>query len=144
MTYQLKWQVKPGLHVIVTIPEHVCNHAVKRGLNFSTYRLQKFLMKDQYHAVSHYNYRYGYQAKFSNHVRKHLLGILKTKRKPGLQSHELSVSENSLLFHVSVRNLKKKFAENTEFPQGFAKYKPQISPNDTGCSFSEALLRSVC
>ena len=73
---------------------------------------------------SHYNHRYGYQAKFSNHVRKHLLGIFKTKRKPGLRNHELSVGENSLLFHVSVRNLKKNLLKI----EGFLRVSPNINP----------------
>ena len=38
---------KPGLHMVVTIGEYVCD-ALKRNLKLSTHRLQVFLMKNRY------------------------------------------------------------------------------------------------
>ena len=40
--------VKPGLHMVVTIPKHACHHVLKRILKLSTYRLQVFLVKYEY------------------------------------------------------------------------------------------------
>ena len=37
--------MEPGLHIIVTIAEHACDHVLKRVLKLSTYRLQTFLVK---------------------------------------------------------------------------------------------------
>ena len=40
--------IKPGLHIVVTIAEHVCDDAPMGIIKLSTYRLQIFLVKDQY------------------------------------------------------------------------------------------------
>ena len=40
--------VKPGLHIVVTITEHVCDDASKGILKLSAYRLQIFLVEEQY------------------------------------------------------------------------------------------------
>ena len=40
--------VKPGLHIVVIIAEHACDHVLKRVLKLSTYRLQAFLVKYEY------------------------------------------------------------------------------------------------
>ena len=121
MTYQLKRQVKPGLFVVVKIPEHAClQPCSQESFKFFNISIAKISHEGSI-PCSHYNYRYGYQAKFSNHVRKHLLGILKTKRKPGLRNHELSVSKNSLLFHISVR-------KNSLKIRGFFRVSPNINP----------------
>ena len=40
--------VKPGLHIVVTIAQHACDHVLKRVLNLSTYQLQIFLVKYEY------------------------------------------------------------------------------------------------
>ena len=40
--------VKPGLQIVVTIAEHVCNDAPKGILKLSTCRLQIFSVEDQY------------------------------------------------------------------------------------------------
>ena len=44
----LEVSVKPGLHVVVRLAEHACDDASKRILKSSTYRLQMFLVRDQY------------------------------------------------------------------------------------------------
>ena len=44
---------KPCLQIAVTIVEHVCDDASKRILKLSGYRLQIFLVKDQYLRPSH-------------------------------------------------------------------------------------------
>ena len=41
-------RLKPGLHRVVKIAEHVCDDASKRILKLSKYRLQLFLVKDRY------------------------------------------------------------------------------------------------
>ena len=38
-------KVKPGLHIVVTVTEHVCDHVLKRVLKLSSYRLQIFVVK---------------------------------------------------------------------------------------------------
>ena len=40
--------IKPCLHIVVRVAEHVCDDASKRILKPSTYRLQIFLARDQY------------------------------------------------------------------------------------------------
>ena len=42
------WNVKPDLHMVVTVAEHACDGASKRILKLSTYPLQIFLVKHQY------------------------------------------------------------------------------------------------
>ena len=37
--------VKHGLHIVVTIAKHACDHVLKSVLKLSTYRLQIFLLK---------------------------------------------------------------------------------------------------
>ena len=41
-------QLKPGLHIVVRVAEHGCDDVLKRILKPSTYRLQIFLVRDQY------------------------------------------------------------------------------------------------
>ena len=42
-------KVKPGLHIVVTMAEHACNHVLKMILKLSTtYRLQIILVKYEY------------------------------------------------------------------------------------------------
>ena len=40
--------VKIGLHILVTIAQHACDHVLKRVLKLSTYRLQILLVKYEY------------------------------------------------------------------------------------------------
>ena len=40
--------LKPGFHIVVRVTEHACDDASKRILKPSTYRLQIFLVRDQY------------------------------------------------------------------------------------------------
>ena len=44
----LNFNLKPGLHIVVRVAEHACDDASKRILKPSTYRLQIFLVTDQY------------------------------------------------------------------------------------------------
>ena len=39
--------VKPGLRMVITIAENVCDYVPKRIFKLSRYRLQIFLVKDQ-------------------------------------------------------------------------------------------------
>ena len=41
-------QLKPGLHIVVRVAEHACEDSSKRILKPSTYRLEIFLVRDQY------------------------------------------------------------------------------------------------
>ena len=40
--------LKPGLHIVVTIAEHACDHVLKKVLKLLIYRLQIFLVKYEY------------------------------------------------------------------------------------------------
>ena len=40
--------LKPGLHIVVRVAEHACDDPSNRILKPSTYRLQIFLVRDQY------------------------------------------------------------------------------------------------
>ena len=40
--------IKPGLHIVIRVAEHACDDASKRILKTSTYRLQIFLVRNQY------------------------------------------------------------------------------------------------
>ena len=67
-----------GLHVIVTIAEHVCDHFPKRVLKLINYRLQIFLAKDHYLEALQL---YGDQVipgQLKERVRQHVLQILTT------------------------------------------------------------------
>ena len=46
--YIAQYRVKPGLHIVVTVAEHACDHVLKRALKLSTHRLQIFLVKYEY------------------------------------------------------------------------------------------------
>ena len=41
-------RLKPGLHIVVTIGEHACDHVLERVLKLSAYRSEIFLVKYQY------------------------------------------------------------------------------------------------
>ena len=84
--------VKPGLHMVVTVAEHVCDDASKRILKLSTYRSKIFLVKyknllplqrfrDQIISVQ-----------FKIHVRDYVLAILiPLTWRPGLTKRGITV-----------------------------------------------------
>ena len=41
-------KLKSGLHTVVTIAKHACDHVLKMALKLSIYRLQVYLMKYEY------------------------------------------------------------------------------------------------
>ena len=49
-------QLEPGLHIVVTIPEHASDVASKRILRLLIDRLQTFLEKYECYWMCHYNY----------------------------------------------------------------------------------------
>ena len=80
-----KTDVKPGLHIVVRVAEHSCDDASKRILKPSAYRLQIFLVRDQYLRSLP---PYGDQAtagQLEKHVLKPMLAILTTYMGPGLK-----------------------------------------------------------
>ena len=48
MKDEISSSLNPGLHILVTIAEHVCDYVPKRVLKLLKYRLQIFLAKDHY------------------------------------------------------------------------------------------------
>ena len=70
--------MKPGLHIVVSVAEHACDDVSKGILKPSTYRLQIFLVKDQYLKSL---LPYGNQditGQLEKHVLKPMLAILTT------------------------------------------------------------------
>ena len=72
--------VKPGLHTVVRVAEHAYYDASKRILRPSTYRLQIFLMRDQYlRSLLQYGGQViAGQLENMKHVLKPMLAILTT------------------------------------------------------------------
>ena len=70
--------LKPGLHIVVRVAEHACDDSSKRILKLSTYRLQIFLMTDQYlrSLLPHGDQAIAEQ--LEKHVLKPMLAILTT------------------------------------------------------------------
>ena len=68
-------KVKPYLHIVVTIAQHACDHALKRVLKLSIYRLQIFLVK--YESLQLCEDQ-GICAKLTRPLSKHLLVIFTT------------------------------------------------------------------
>ena len=70
--------LKPGLHIVVRVAEHACDHASKRILKPSTYRSQIFLVRDQYlrSLLPHGDQTIAGQ--LEKHVLKTMLAILTT------------------------------------------------------------------
>ena len=70
--------LKPGLHIVIRVTEHACDDASKRILKPSTYRLQIFLVRDQYlrSLLPHGNQTIAGQ--LEKHVLKPMLAILTT------------------------------------------------------------------
>ena len=67
--------IKPDLHIVVTIAQHVCDRVLKRVLKLSTYRLQIFLMKYEYLMSLQLCEDQSIRGKLEKHVRKHVLAI---------------------------------------------------------------------
>ena len=83
--------LKPGLHIVVTIPEHVCDYVQKEFLKLSKYRLQIFLVKD--HCLESLQL-YGDKAvpgQLEKRVRKHVLAILATDMETSLEYCRASI-----------------------------------------------------
>ena len=70
--------LKPGLHIVVRVAEHACDDASKRILKPSTYRLQIFLVRDQYlrSLLPHGDQTIAGQ--LEKHVLRPMLAILRT------------------------------------------------------------------
>ena len=68
----------PGLHIVVRIAEHACDDASKRILKPSTYRLQIFLVRDQYLQSLLPHGDQAIAGQLEKHVLKPMLAILTT------------------------------------------------------------------
>ena len=70
--------LKPSLHIVVRVAEHACDDASKRILKPSTYRLQIFLVRDQYlrSLLSHGDQTIAGQ--LEKHVLKPVLATIRT------------------------------------------------------------------
>ena len=70
--------LKPGLHIVVRVAEHACDDASKRIFKPSTYRLQIFLVREQFlqSLLSHGDQTIAGQ--LEKHVPKPMLEILTT------------------------------------------------------------------
>ena len=70
--------LKPGLHIVVRVAEHACDDASKRILKPSTYRLQIFLVRDQFLRSLPPHGDQTMARQFEKHVLKPMLTILTT------------------------------------------------------------------
>ena len=81
--------VKPGLHIVVRVAERACDDASKRILKTSTYRLQIFLVRDQYLRSLLQHRDQTIAGLLEKHVLKLMLAILtiylETRLRPQLQ-----------------------------------------------------------
>ena len=69
---------KPGFHIVVRVVERACDDASKRILKPSTYRLQIFLVRDQYLRSLLPHGDQDIAGQFEKHVLKPMLAILTT------------------------------------------------------------------
>ena len=79
--FSKRWRiqdVKPGLHVVVRVAEHACDDASKRILKPSAYRLQIFLVRDQYLRSLLPHGDQTIAGELERHVLKPMLAILTT------------------------------------------------------------------
>ena len=72
------WNIKPGLHKVVRVAERACDDASKRILKPSAYRLQIFLVRDQYLRSSLPHRDQAIAGQLEKHVLKPMLAILTT------------------------------------------------------------------
>ena len=70
--------IKPGFHIVVRVAEHACDDASKRILKPSTYRLQMFLVRDQYSRSLLPHRDQTIAGQLEKHVLKPVLAILTT------------------------------------------------------------------
>ena len=86
MKDEISSSLNPGLQVLVTIAEHVCDYVPKRALKLFNYQLQIILAKDHYMESLQL---YGDQVipgQLKERVRQHVLRILTTYVETRLQS----------------------------------------------------------
>ena len=69
---------KPGLHIVIRVAEHACDDASKKIIKPSTYRLQIFLVRDQYLQSLLPHGDQTIAGLLQNHVFKPMLAILTT------------------------------------------------------------------
>ena len=72
--------IKPGLHIVVRVAEHACDDASKRILKPSTYRLQIFLVRNQYLRLLLQRGNKTIAGQLEKHVLKPILAILTTSK----------------------------------------------------------------
>ena len=70
--------LKLGLHIVVTIAEHACDHVLKRVLKLSRYLLQIFLVKCEYLRSLRLCEDQGIREKLEKRVLQHVLAIFTT------------------------------------------------------------------
>ena len=70
--------LKPCLHIVVRVAEHACDDASKRILKPSTYRLQIFLVRNQYLRSLLPHGDQAIAGQLEKHVLKPMLAILAT------------------------------------------------------------------
>ena len=94
--------LKPGLHIVVTVAEHACDHVLKRVLKPSTHRLQIFFVKYEYLRSLQLCEDQRIGGKFKKRVCKHVLAILTTYMETRLktQSMQQSVLWECLIFFI--------------------------------------------
>ena len=78
MKDEISSSLNPGLHIVVTIAEHVCNSVPKRVLKLLKYRLQIFLVKDHYLGSLQLYRDQAIPGQLNKRVRSHVLPILAT------------------------------------------------------------------
>ena len=74
----MSYQLKPGLHKVVRVAEHACDDASKRILKPLSYRLQIFLVRDQYLRSLLQDEDQAIAGQLEKHVLKPVLAILTT------------------------------------------------------------------
>ena len=79
-------RLKPCLHVVVSIAEHVCDHVLKRVLKLLIYRLQIILVQYEHLRSLQVCEDQGITGKLKKRVRNLVLAILKTYMETRLKS----------------------------------------------------------
>ena len=95
---------KPGLHIVVRVAEHDCDDASKRILKPLTYRLQMFLVRDQYLRSLLPHGDQTITGQLEKHVLKPMLAILTTYIRAGFRDGLVAYSLCELIVHFT--NLK--------------------------------------
>ena len=89
---------KPGLHIVVRVAEHACDDASKRILKPSTYRLQIFLVRDQYLRSLLQRGDKTITGQLEKHILKPILAILTTYKETRLNIS--SIIPSVFLTHI--------------------------------------------